>query len=115
MKPWKKDGSQAAAAQLSHQRVECPHAVQHHGQPQLLGQRQLFAQQAQLFAPLRSAHEVEPRLADGLHVRRQRQQLRCAAARSLPRMDARRAQFDARARGAVGVYVYQRCAHDSQK
>lgn len=105
MNPVENRGRRRAGRQFAHQRFEGPHAVQHDRKPPFAGQPQLGPERRRLRLARDAAHEVQPRLADGLRVAEPLPERRRVLPLRVPRMHALRAQLDAAARRAVGVDI----------
>ena len=79
--------------------------MEHHRKPPFAGYPQLGAQRPELHLARGTVHEVEPRFSHGLHVGKPFAERRNLLHVSMPRVYARCAELDSRARRAVGVYV----------
>lgn len=109
--PVEYDGTGLAGGQFQHDGLEGPDAVQHYGQLPVARQCQLGAEGGQLLLAPGAAGVVEPRLADGLYVRRERAECGNVLFVCVPRVDAGGAELDAPACRAVGVYVDELGSH----
>ena len=91
--------------QFAHQRLEGPDAVEHHGKSPLAGQPQLRPQCGQLGRTVGASHEIQSRFAHGLRPAETLAERCGVLRRGVPRVHARRAEFDPRTGRAMGVYV----------
>ena len=79
--------------------------MEHHGKSPLAGQPQLGAQRLELHFAGGTVHEVKPRFAHGLRPAETLAERCGILRRGVPRVHARRAEFDPRTGRAMGVYV----------
>ena len=79
--------------------------MEHHRKPPLAGYPQLGAQRPELHLARGTVHEIEPRFTHGLRVGEPFAERRNLLHVSIPRVYARRAEFNPRACRAVSVYV----------